>query len=210
MKSVSYTINNVLDACNKEDGLWIGNTRKGIEVSKKKEIEELFRLIISGSNVLNNLLVLEIDQPCIARKFIAEYKSHLEINSFFQERNSQKTLLLCNGQSLQDIYIGLKGSYDRYELYFNLISSYDHNSEVTNKFKFLPFPYIEETGIWIKAKDLINSEINSDKIIKKIRNKIPENVISKKYDLIKANIQSFINGFSIKKNAHIKIINVNN
>ncbi|AEI15233.1 protein of unknown function DUF262 [Flexistipes sinusarabici DSM 4947] len=210
MKSVSYAINNILDACNKEDGLWIGNTRKGIEVSEKKEIENLFDLIISGNTILDNILILEIEEPCFSRKFIANYWSDLNLKKFFQKRNSQKTLLLCNGQSLQDIYIGLKGSYDKQELYFNVISSSSQNSKTTNKFKFLPYPYIEKTGVWIKAKDLINSEVNPDKIIKKIGNKIPENVISKKYDLIKANIQSFINEFSIKKNAHIKIINVNN
>jgi|GEM_PF-7124584 len=210
MKSVSYTINNILDACNKEDGLWIGNTRKGIEVSKKREIENLFDLIISGKTILDNLLILEIDEPCISRKFIANYCSDLNLNRFFQKRNSPKTLLLCKGQSLQDIYIGLKGSYDRQELYFNVISSCSQNSETTNKFKFLPFPYFEETEAWIKAMDLINSEVNSEKIIKKIGNKIPADAINKKYDLIKANIQSFINEFLIKKNASIKIINAKN
>lgn len=209
MKSVSYTINNILDACNKEDGLWIGNTRKGIEVSKKKEIENLFDLIISGKTLLNNLLILEIDEPCISRKFIANYRPDLNLNKFFQKRNSQKTLLLCNGQSLQDIYIGLKRSYDRQELYFNVISS-SQNSKVTDKFKFLPYPCIEETDAWIKAIDLINSEVNSEKIIKKIGNKIPENIMYKEYDLIKENIQKFINEFLIKKNARIKIINANN
>jgi len=61
--------------------------------------------------------------PVRHRRFVDCYKSSMKLSDFFVPNNEKAKQLVLDGQQrLQSLYIGLVGSYEGKELYFNILS----------------------------------------------------------------------------------------
>ena len=149
-----------------------------------------------------SILIWRTKEDVKNRKFIDNYKDGIKFTDFYRPKDViAKRLVLDGQQRLQSFYISLKGSYNKLELYFNILSTLskkqnskegtlfefcflksDNAVEVTSKFKL-----IEKK--WINVKDIIfkNWEVSDiSKLSEKIITEVDEK--DKIKDLVTNNI----------------------
>jgi uncharacterized protein with ParB-like and HNH nuclease domain len=155
---------------NKEEdgGFWLPNIQRPFVWSE----EQIYRLYdsILREYPISTLLVWKTTSMIKHRKFIDNWKKDM-LNKLslynVMPSNSKKVLVLDGQQRLQSLYIGLSGSFEGRELYFNILSGdIAAPDDIKYKFKFLltsasHFP-------WVKFKDLIYSKETVGKIKKEI------------------------------------------
>lgn len=89
------------------------------------------------------------------RKFIDNYRSGLRLSDFYVPENGKKKCLVLDGQQrLQSLFIGLCGSYEGRELYFNILSG-EIAAPDDVKFRFAFVDPGKAAFPWIKFKDLV-------------------------------------------------------
>jgi len=155
----SETIRKFIGYLNNEDkdgGYWLPNIQRQF-VWKEHQIEKLYDSILREYPI-GSLLIWRSADEIKLRSFIQNFKDSLKITDFFQPiNNGEKHLVLDGQQRLQSLYIGLKGSYNKKELYLNIYSGdLVAPEDIKFDFKFLlpeqaQFPYI-------KFKDLVFSD----------------------------------------------------
>jgi uncharacterized protein with ParB-like and HNH nuclease domain len=204
MKNQKETIRKITRYLNNEEeqgGFWLPNIQRPF-VWKKEQIERLFDSIMREYPI-GTLLIWKAKQPIRMRKFIDNYTSNIKLTNFYvSENNKQKMLVLDGQQRLQSLFIGLKGSYERYELYFNVLSGDGENSDdVKYIFKFLPADKaINEKG-WVKFKAIVFCNKQFDEIAEEIVDKIGEgNLNDGKKKLIRKNIAKVVKQFQTDEN----------
>ncbi len=158
MKNQKETIRKMVTYLNNEEkygGFWLPNIQRNF-VWTEEQIERLFDSIMREYPI-STLLVWRTKDKVKCRKFIDCYKKSLKLSDFYVPENSQtKLLVLDRQQRLQSLFIGLKGSYEIKELFFNVLSGdLVAPEDIRYQFKFLnadnaKFP-------WIKFKDIVFS-----------------------------------------------------
>lgn len=110
------------------------------------------------------------------RKFIDTYRSDMNIKETYlkssEYKNKEKTLVLDGQQRLQTLYIGLKGTYDGNELYFDVLSGekvfWNGGDELKYDFDYLSKDVLKEMNsngsYWVLLKDIVLSDDSSTKI----------------------------------------------
>ncbi|MGI2028003.1 GmrSD restriction endonuclease domain-containing protein [Endozoicomonas acroporae] len=164
MKNKTESIRKMVTYLNneeKEGGFWLPNIQRPF-VWHEEQIERLFDSIMRQYPI-STLLVWRTKSAIRRRKFIDNYNTGLKLSDFYVPEDEKQKLLVLDGQQrLQSLFIGLKGSYDKKELYFNILSGdLASPDEIRYQFKFMmaeraAFP-------WIKFKDLV---FNNDRISK--------------------------------------------
>ena len=102
-------------------GFWLPNIQRPF-VQREDQIERLFDSIMREYPI-STLLVWRTKSPIRRRKFIDNYKYSLKLTDFYvPEDNKVKLLVLDGQQRLQSLFIGLKGSYEKRELFFDVLS----------------------------------------------------------------------------------------
>lgn len=91
------------------------------------------------------------------RKFIDLYKNDTNFTEFYVPKNHNCKLLVLDGQQrLQSLFIGLEGSYNGKELYFDILSGSETPSE---EIKYIfKFKKSAPSETWIKLKDMVFNE----------------------------------------------------
>jgi uncharacterized protein with ParB-like and HNH nuclease domain len=196
MKNQKETIRKMVTYLNNEEkdgGFWLPNIQRPF-VWSEEQIERLFDSIMREYPI-STLLVWRTQSKIKCRKFIDHYKPNLRLSDFNVPENSKTKLLVLDGQQrLQCMFIGLKGSYDRKELFFNVISGdLAQPEDIRYQFKFLnadnaKFP-------WIKFKDIIFNHNRFNTIAQSIIN-LKDNLSSEDKSRIFDNIALAINQFS--------------
>jgi len=124
MKNQTETIRKMVSYINnkdKEGGFWLPNIQRKF-VWKEDQIERLFDSIMREYPI-GALLVWKTKSKIRRRAFIDNYLDTTKLTHYFQlESTKSKYLVLDGQQRLQSFYIGLKGSYEKKELYFNVLS----------------------------------------------------------------------------------------
>lgn len=141
MKNQKETIRKIVTYLNDEEanggGYWLPNIQRPF-VWREDQIEKLFDSIMREYPI-STLLVWKTKSKIRRRKFLDNYKAGLKLTDFYVPEDEKVKLLVLDGQQrLQSLFIGLKGSYDKRELYFNILSGESTSpEEIKYQFKFL-------------------------------------------------------------------------
>lgn len=140
----------------KNGGYWLPNIQRQF-VWKENQIEKLYDSILREYPI-GSFLIWRTDDHVKCRKFIDVYKDDLKITDFYQPENKKEKQLVLDGQQrLQSLFIGLKGSYNKKELYLNILSG-DLSAPEDSKFDF-KFKLASDTKFpWVKFKTLVYTE----------------------------------------------------
>ncbi|MCZ6803303.1 MAG: DUF262 domain-containing protein [Proteobacteria bacterium] len=156
MKNQTTTIRKITKQLNQPDvtdgGFWLPNIQRNF-VWKEEQTERLFDSLMRDYPI-GTLLVWKTKSKIRHRKFIDNYKDDTSFVEFYVPENSECKLLILDGQQrLQSLFIGLCGSYNGKELYFDILSgSITPPEDIKYIFKFKKTP---ATDTWIKLKDIV-------------------------------------------------------
>jgi hypothetical protein len=158
MKNLKQTIRKIVGYLNNSDedgGFWLPNIQRPF-VWDEEQICRLFDSILREYPI-STLLIWKTDSGIRRRKFIDNWSGNLKISPYFVPEDTKKKCLVLDGQQrLQSLYIGLCGSFDGKELYFNISSgSASLPDDIRYHFEFLPAS--KAAYPWVKFKDLVFS-----------------------------------------------------
>jgi hypothetical protein len=147
---------NYLNNPQEQGGFWLPNIQRPF-VWKEEQIERLYDSILREYPI-GTLLVWKTDSKIKRRKFIDNYHPTLRLTDFYVPEDGNPKMMVLDGQQrLQSLYIGLKGSYDKKELYINILSG-DLKAPEDMKYEF-EFKMPSKTEFpFIKFKDVVLSE----------------------------------------------------
>ena len=103
---------------------------------------------------ISTLLVWRTKDSIKHRKFIDNFRASQRLSEYFVPDNEHvKNLVLDGQQRSQSLFIGLRGSYEGRELYFDVLSGDPvAPDDIRFRFKFMAQPQWS----WIKLKDLVH------------------------------------------------------
>lgn len=170
MKNKSQTIRRIVGFLNRpeeEGGFWLPNIQRPF-VWKEEQICRLFDSILREYPI-STLLIWKTTSTIRRRKFIDNWKSTLNLSDFYvPEDRKRKCLVLDGQQRLQSLFIGLCGSFEGRQLFFDVLSGeVAAPDDIKYQFAFLfshdaKFP-------WVNFKDLIFTTRKKREIIEDMK-----------------------------------------
>jgi len=158
MKNQKETIRKIVTYLNNPEaqgGFWLPNIQRSF-VWDQEQICRLFDSILREYPI-STLLIWKTTSPIRRRKFIDNWHDDIRMSDFYvPEDDRMKCLVLDGQQRLQSLYIGLMGSFNGAELYFDVLSGVAKlPDDIKYRFEFkdpakAKFP-------WVKFKDLVFS-----------------------------------------------------
>ncbi|MFP5414575.1 MAG: DUF262 domain-containing protein, partial [Gammaproteobacteria bacterium] len=102
-------------------GFWLPNIQRPF-VWSEEQIARLFDSIMREYPI-STLLVWKTKEAVKHRKFIDNYRRDIKLTDFYVPDNTRSKMMVLDGQQrLQSLFIGLRGSYEGRELYFDVLS----------------------------------------------------------------------------------------
>lgn len=151
--SIRKIVSDINDGNADGGGLWLPNIQRPF-VWTEEQICRLFDSILREYPI-STLLVWKTQSSIRRREFIKNWSDGLSLSNFFVPENDDRKCLVLDGQQrLQSLFIGLCGSFDSKELYFNILSG-DPASPEDMKFSFEFKSHSNVSFPWIKFKDLV-------------------------------------------------------
>jgi hypothetical protein len=118
---------------------------------------------------ISTLLIWKTTSEIRHRKFIDNWNEGLRLSDFFVPQNTKRKSLVLDGQQrLQSLFIGIFGSFEGKELYFNTLSGeLSAPDDVKYDFQFMSsqnaaFP-------WVRFKDLIFTNKKKREVLEELR-----------------------------------------
>ncbi len=175
MKNQKETIRRIVRYLNnpeKDGGFWLPNIQRPF-VWKEEQIERLFDSIMREYPI-STLLVWKTTAEVRRRKFIDNYRLTLKLSDFYVPDDNKPKLLVLDGQQrLQSLFIGLCGSNEGRELYFDVLSGeLREPDDVKYVFQFLDAAKAQPP--WFKFKEIVFSERTYDNLADHLIDKFPE------------------------------------
>lgn len=164
MKTPKHSLRKIVSFLNNPDedgGFWLPNIQRPF-VWTEDQTCRLFDSIMREYPI-STLLVWKTNSEIRRRKFIDNFQPvhRKSLTALYVPVDNRKKCLVLDGQQrLQSLFIGLKGSYEGRELYFDILSGQvAAPDDIKYKFEFMEpgtatFP-------WIKFKDLVFSTKNT-------------------------------------------------
>jgi len=147
-KSVSF-----LNNTEEKGGFWLPNIQRPF-VWSEEQICRLFDSILREYPI-STLLIWVTNSEIRRRKFIDNWKRTLRLTDFYIPSDKKKKCLVLDGQQrLQSLFIGLKGSYEGREMFFDILSG-EVAAPDDVKFKFAFLDSATAKFPWVKFKDLV-------------------------------------------------------
>lgn len=142
-----------LNNTEEQGGYWLPNIQRPF-VWKEDQIEKVYDSILREYPI-GTLLVWKTKSKIRRRKFIDNYYDNVRLVNFYVPEDENVKMLVLDGQQrLQSLFIGLKGSYNKKELYLNILSG-DLKAPDDIKYEF-KFKDPKTTAFpWIKFKSLV-------------------------------------------------------
>ncbi len=176
-------------------GFWLPNIQRPF-VWSEEQICRLFDSILRQYPI-STLLVWKTKGSVRRRKFIdvfkEEHRTHL--GTFAVPDDAHKKCLVLDGQQrLQSLFIGLKGSYDGEELYFDILSGdLAAPDDIKYQFRFLDpktaaFPHI-------RFKDIVLSDDSRRQIEERIAQQSPTTLSQAEQDRIRDHVDLILTTF---------------
>ena len=199
MKTPKHSLRKIVTFLNnseEEGGFWLPNIQRPFVWSE----EQTCRLFdsIMREYPISTLLVWKTKKPIRCRKFIDNFVNRFRTNltELFIPENSEKKCLVLDGQQrLQSLFIGLKGSYEGKELFLDVLSG-EVSAPDDVKFEFAFLDSKKASFPWIKFKDIIFSELRSnrqtERIIKEAPRKLTADEEDRISDIVSTSLQTFL------------------
>ena len=196
MKNQKETIRKMVGYLNNEDkdgGFWLPNIQRQF-VWNEDQVERLFDSIMREYPI-STFLIWRTKSQIRRRKFIDNYKYTIRLTDYYVPADTKGKLLVLDGQQrLQSLFIGLKGSYEKKELYFDVLSGdLVIPEDIRYKFKFLNPSAISFP--WIKFKDIVFSYEQYDEIAELIIDNADTEIGKEKKTKIRKNIACVVKYF---------------
>jgi hypothetical protein len=170
MKNQKDSIRKMVNYLNNEEkdgGFWLPNIQRPF-VWSEDQIERLFDSIMREYPI-STLLVWRTKSEIRRRKFIDNYKYSLKLTDFYVPIDSKPKLLVLDGQQrLQSLFIGLKGSYEKKELFFDVLSG-DLVAPEDIRYRFRFLDPSAATFPWVRFKELVFSNVLFNQIARSVR-----------------------------------------
>lgn len=189
MKNQKQTLRKIVGYLNNPDedgGFWLPNIQRPF-VWSEEQICRLFDSILREYPI-STLLVWKTTSSIRRRKFIDNWTSSLRLSSFYVPEDSKKKSLVLDGQQrLQSLYIGLCGSYEGKELYFDVLSGCSAlPDDIKYRFEFkasasASFP-------WTKFKDLVFTTRKKRDLMQNIESKAGRILIDNEKNRLEDNL----------------------
>ena len=205
MNNQKETIRKFVNYLNNEGhlgGFWLPNIQRPF-VWKIEQIERLFDSILREYPI-GTLLIWKNNSQMKHRKFIDNWKDSLKLIDFYVPENDKPKMLVLDGQQrLQSLFIGIKGSYNGQELYFDILSGDPKAPEDTKyDFKFLKSPAFP----YVRFKELVYTDKLNKEIKKDIINQANKTLTEKEDDRIDENIEIVRNVFCTQENILYQVV----
>ena len=181
MKNREETIRKIVTFLNDPNadggGIWLPNIQRSF-VWSESQIEKIFDSIMREYPI-GTLLIWKTKNNVRKRKFIDHYQKDTRLSTYFvivEDRN-KKMLVLDGQQRLQSLFIGLMGSYERKELYFDILSGEPAlPDDIRYRFKFFDQNFNNPRFLKFKTIVFSNKQYNqiSDDIIATFSNTLSE------------------------------------
>jgi hypothetical protein len=158
MKPISESIRKIVGHLNNpahEGGIWLPNIQRNF-VWGEDQITRLFDSILRQYPI-STLLIWKTRSETPRRRFIDHYLRVRDHGDFVPADSNPKLLVLDGQQRLQSLYIGLKGSLEGRELYFDLLSGNEAPPDDI-KYRFAFFTPDTAPRHYIKFKELVFSD----------------------------------------------------
>ena len=196
MKTQTIAIRKIIKQLNQKDatdgGFWLPNIQRNF-VWKEAQIERLFDSLMRDYPI-GTLLVWKTKSTIKHRKFIDNYKADTDFTDFYVPDNDECKLLILDGQQrLQSLLIGLWGSYNGRELYFDILSG-SHTPPEDIKYIF-KFQNNRPANTWIKLKDIVFGEDTVPADTRRILGSLQLEMTEEDKDQINENISTIHNVF---------------
>lgn len=200
MNNQKETIRKFVNYINNADhlgGFWLPNIQRPF-VWSEDQIERLYDSILREYPI-GTLLVWKNQSHIKHRKFIDNWKDDLRLLDFYVPVNDNTKMLVLDGQQrMQSLYIGLKGSYNGRQLYFNLLSG-DLKAPDDRRFEF-KF-YADAPGFpWIKFSSLVFPDKRNKEFKHEIKATAGRQLDAKEDDRLEENIELVRNVFCLQEN----------
>lgn len=198
MKNQKQTIRKIVGFLNnpeEDGGFWLPNIQRPF-VWSEDQICRLFDSILREYPI-STFLIWKTTSGIRRRNFIANWKNSLKLSDFYEpEDDSRKSLVLDGQQRLQSLFIGLKGSFEKKELYLNILSGeLAAPDDVKYQFKFLQS---SETNFpWIKFKELIFDSKKKREWISYFKDLADNNLTDKELDKLEDHLDVIDRTFKI-------------
>jgi uncharacterized protein with ParB-like and HNH nuclease domain len=170
MKNQKQTIRKIVGILNNADedgGFWLPNIQRPF-VWNEDQICRLFDSIVREYPI-STLLVWKTTSNIRRRSFIDNWKTTLRLSDFYKPEDSKKKNLVLDGQQrLQSLFIGLCGSFNGNELYFDILSGeIAAPDDIKYRFRFLPS--ISGVFPWIRFKDVIFTTRKKRELVEELK-----------------------------------------
>lgn len=170
MKTQKQTIRKIVAFLNNRDedgGFWLPNIQRPF-VWSEEQICRLFDSIMREYPI-STLLVWKTTSRIRRRSFIENWKDSLRLSDFYQtEDDGRKCLVLDGQQRLQSLFIGLRGSYNGKELYFDALSGEPAApDDIKYRFRFLAPASVSFP--WVRFKDFVFTDKRKRELIDEVK-----------------------------------------
>lgn len=188
-KETARRIVQMLNNPNEDGGFWLPNIQRPF-VWDEEQIYRLFDSIMREYPI-STFLIWKTSSRIRCRKFIDNWHERLSLSDFYiPEDSHRKSLVLDGQQRLQSLYIGLHGSHEGRELYFDVLSG-DVTAPDDIKYRFRFLTTSEAAFPWTSIKELVNTSKRKRELIAEIRDRAShplsaddENKIADHLDLV--------------------------
>lgn len=190
----------------KDGGFWLPSIQRKF-VWDEDKIERLLDSIMREYPI-GTLLVWKTKSKIRRRKFFENYRQGLKISDFYVPEDDKMKMLVLDGQQrLQSLFMGLKGSYEKKELYFDIKSGGELAApeDIRYKFKFLE---PEKAKLpWVKFKEILFSNEKPNQIAQRIIKSLSHDELSDKEEqIIQDNISQIERVFKSEDNIIYQVI----
>lgn len=198
------SLRKIVSYLNDEDseggGYWLPNIQRPF-VWSQEQITRLFDSIMREYPI-STLLIWKTKEPVKHRRFIDNYHRQIKLTDFYvPEHRRQKMMVLDGQQRLQSLFIGLKGSYEGKQLYFDVTSGQLAAPEdIRYRFAFKDGAAI--AWPWVLFKDIIFQNNKLDlQIAKSLVDSAGVHLDESEWTAVQLNVararQEFVNGDNI-------------
>jgi hypothetical protein len=195
-KIVSYLNNDEAEG----GGFWLPNIQRPF-VWSEEQMARLFDSIMREYPI-STLLVWKTKEQVRHRKFIDNYHRDIKLSNFYIPDNIRSKMMVLDGQQrLQSLFIGLRGSYEGRELYFDVLSGGEATAPEDIRFYFA-FKDGVPSWPWILFKNVIfETKLLDSQIARAIIRSAPVELADNEKNMIELNVgrarQEFVNDDNI-------------
>lgn len=181
-------------------GFWLPNIQRPF-VWGEEQIGRLFDSIMREYPI-STLLVWKTREAVKHRKFIDNYRRDIKLTDFYVPDNSRSKMMVLDGQQrLQSLFIGLRGSYEGRELYFDVLSGGSMAAPEDIRFRFA-FKAASPGWPWVRFKDIVFETRKLDsQIAKEIIRAAPVELTNDQEGMVELNVgrarKEFVNDDNI-------------